>query len=270
MAEANNCRKGKRVRHSADTSKKAAEAQEIVDKVSTGNKIDGILTLPPGTIRIGDTLFNPARGTHAFKHVLAEFEQIHNRQAMFLDRYVVVFAHAHLYKDSPRHVLVVRKAANTLHAGLLNLPGGRVEEKERPERAALRELKEECGVEGNQPQLVGAILPSGSDAIGNAFVVYVYRCIINPGQEISYPPEQPASWQLIEDCRNGKWVPGLSVILPLLAANVIGFICQDAWWEANQTDLPDGYVPTNSQSVVTFLRHKVSDAANQEKQRFTT
>jgi 8-oxo-dGTP pyrophosphatase MutT (NUDIX family) len=201
-----------------------------------------------------------------FKEAVQAFENLRKPT----NRYVVVFAHAHLYKDAPRHVLVVRKRIGSLHAGLFNLPGGRIEAKEQPEAAALRELYEETGLESSCPQLVGAILPSGSDQLGDDFLVYIYRCIINPGSQLAFPAEQPASWELIESCRNGKWVPSLCAILPLLAANIIGFVCQDTWWEATNPKLPDGYVATGCQSLITFLRHSVSDAAATSKQRFST
>ncbi len=43
---------------------------------------------------------------------------------------------------------MIKRSEKTTSSGLWNFPGGKIEEKEKPEQAALRELKEETGLEG--------------------------------------------------------------------------------------------------------------------------
>jgi ADP-ribose pyrophosphatase YjhB (NUDIX family) len=254
---ANQCRKGKRSgprpQHFPKPTKKlkklVADEFEKIPGVSTGNLDFSQVFYPTNHVTLQDCISAFEEGFKPTK------------------RYVLTFAHSHLYKDSPRHALVVKKAAGTLHQGLFNLPGGKILSKEKPSTAALRELKEECGVDGSFPQLIGAILPSGSDCLSGDFIVYVYRCMLNPGSVLAFQESQPASWELIEEVSNGKYVPSLGVMLPLLATGLMGWVLQDAWW-GYYGDNPN--LRDNFQSTVTFLRHSVSDAANQKKQRFTT
>ena len=69
--------------------------------------------------------------------------------------YVLVYARSinRTFED----VLLVLKDRPPWQAGMLNLVGGKIEKGETPEEAALRELKEESGLDGERPLLMGAI-----------------------------------------------------------------------------------------------------------------
>ncbi len=180
------------------------------------------------------------------------------------NRFVLVFAHSKLYDDSPRHALLVKKKPNSRHGGLLNLPGGKIEYRESPRDAAIRELKEETNIEATWPQLVGAILPGPMDEMLKAdpFIVYIYRVMSAPGADIKFPEDQPASWHFIKNSTGNQYVPGLAVILPLIAANQIGFIVEDVYWGPMTADRLE---TRQSRFILSFLRHSVADAADIKK-----
>lgn len=207
-----------------------------------------------------------------------------------LRRYVLVFAHGHLYKDAPRHALLIRKPAGSpLHAGLYNLPGGKIEEPhETPPLAACREFYEETGWQCDQPQLMGAYLPSiydlnlsvdltDPDAVASLrpYIVYCYRAIIQSARGQTATDDAHAlnikahapKWFEIASIGSQPCVPNLPCLLSHLAAETRCFIIQDCWTSQNtQPAFP-------VQEIVTyylpeFLEEQV--AGRSQKQRFTT
>lgn len=56
-------------------------------------------------------------------------------------------------------VLTVRRKDLRDHAGQVSFVGGRIEEGEAPETAALREAEEEIGIEASQIEILGALTP---------------------------------------------------------------------------------------------------------------
>ena len=178
--------------------------------------------------------------------------------------YVLVFAYGHLYDSTPRHALCVKKRPGSLHAGLWNLPGGKVQKDEAWDKAALRELEEEIGRKGSFPQLVGAIMPSQLDLnIDKPFMVLIYRTLLNASNKpLSFPVEQTADWKLIKSMGGKEFVPSVAVICSLIAAEQTGFIIQDTFWDVQST-------AKTSQAVVT-LYHEVGKLPNKKKERFTT
>lgn len=185
------------------------------------------------------------------------------------NRYVIVYAHSHMYEDAPRHALLVKKKAGSMHSGLLNLPGGKIMAGERPATAALRELKEETGLDATMPQLIGAIINGPMDVDMPAFIVYIYRTIIAPQQELIQLDEQPASWHPIKNTTGVRFVPALSVILPLIAAGIMGFVIEDCWWSENYNYTPGQLGYRKSQTFVTMLDHDVSKATGGRKARIS-
>lgn len=180
-------------------------------------------------------------------------------------RYVLVYAHSHLYEDAPRHALLVKKKPGSLHDGLLNLPGGKINPDEKPAAAALRELKEETGLDATMPQLIGAIINGPMDDDQEPFLVYIYRVIIAPQQELNQNPKQPCSWHPIKNATGTRFIPNLSVILPLIAAGTMGFVIEDCWWEESYKSTPGQNGYRKSQTFVTMLNHDVSKAAGSRK-----
>ena len=144
-------------------------------------------------------------------------------------RMVLAFAKPYPLTDVYNEVLLVRKPRiSKFHPGWLNLPGGHVEEGERPADAAVRELKEETGLDGSMPQYMGALRPPYMEQdMPTDFVVYVYRIQVDTSQPLVPEPDQPAYWmQLTNLARMLTFqpdlllVPNLTVILPLLAVGL--------------------------------------------------
>jgi len=175
----------------------------------------------------------------------------HIERTLKLNRYTITFAHRHLFKETPRHALCVKKAPHTLHAGLFNLPGGSIKPNESPHDAALRELQEETGLAASQPQLIGAITNGPMDAQTPPFLVYIFRAILPFNQTLVFPANQPASWELISHLSTRKFVPNLRFIIPLIACDQMGFIVQDSCW----------YKETIAASaILTSIPHTITDA----------
>lgn len=84
-------------------------------------------------------------------------------------------------------VLLVRRGIEPCR-GKLALPGGYIELGESPETAALRELKEETGIEGEIEKLIG-VYPQESPHYGTVLVVgYLIRRIggkLSPGSDVT-------------------------------------------------------------------------------------
>jgi 8-oxo-dGTP pyrophosphatase MutT (NUDIX family) len=74
-------------------------------------------------------------------------------------------------EDVPHIVLTVRSVALTHHRGQVSLPGGRIESGESAARAALREAREEIGVDPGPLSILGELTP---------FHVVVSRYIVHP------------------------------------------------------------------------------------------
>lgn len=164
-----------------------------------------------------------------------------------LRQYVVVFAHGNLYGDSPRHAMLIRKPLDSsLHGGLLNLPGGRIEPFEHSEEAALREFYEETGWQAHMPQLMGVLLPSMYDmkpGLGplSPYIVYCYRAIIrtidkqtavDEAHQLNIEKHDPM-WYPINELGTQAVVPSLPCLMAHMATETRCFIIQDCWRDAD-------------------------------------
>jgi len=78
------------------------------------------------------------------------------------------------------------KKQNDMHAGKWNGLGGKVEAGETPEACAIREIKEESGLEVSAPQLKGFITFPNFDG-KNDWYVFVYRFDTFSGELIDSP-----------------------------------------------------------------------------------
>jgi 8-oxo-dGTP pyrophosphatase MutT (NUDIX family) len=157
-----------------------------------------------------------------------------------LKKYVLTFAHFDIYAKNPICTLAVRKPKGTMHEGLINLPGGKIKEGERPSDAAIRELLEETGVQGSFPQYMGRITN------GRTYDVMVYRCIApsygHPagvheahGHEIHNVPIH----QLL---RSEETLPNVTLLLSLCAGGIFGWEIRDGYEDAEvQQDEFDEY-----------------------------
>ncbi len=142
--------------------------------------------------------------------------------------YVLVYARSinRTFED----VLLVLKDRPPWQAGMLNLVGGKIEKGETPEEAALRELKEESGLDGERPLLMGAIT-------GPWGICYCVR--VSVWYELAVPRESEtevvtwASW--LELCNHERLMPNLRVVVPLMATGVTDWLITDegADWKSD-------------------------------------
>jgi 8-oxo-dGTP diphosphatase len=73
------------------------------------------------------------------------------------------------------HVLVQRRPAGKMMAGLWEFPGGKIEPGETPESALVRELREELGITVEPAQLIPAVFASEPLA-GRHLLLLLYIC----------------------------------------------------------------------------------------------
>jgi 8-oxo-dGTP pyrophosphatase MutT (NUDIX family) len=144
-------------------------------------------------------------------------------------RMVLAFAKPYPHEVAYNKVLLVRKPMiSKFHPGWINLPGGHAEGGEHPADAAVRELKEETGLDGSMPQYMGALRPPPEEQnTPNDFVVWVYRLQVDILQPLHPEPDQPAYWTELDSIArmltfqpDFLLVPNLTVILPLLVVGL--------------------------------------------------
>lgn len=218
--------------------------------------------LGPDTLIHGGKYYSPSESTSLWGAIDAYKHWLKDCNIEDLQQYVVVFAHANYVGECPRHVILVKKPEETMHAGLINLPGGRVRTNETPETAAIRKFAEETGVPANLitfPAVIGAILPSTWDWDSHAppedlqppFIVYVVQATIQGSANISSGNSHQPRWTVIGEVNDPRYVPGLALLLPLCTSGVKGFIIQDGWsTEGTFSNIYTG----QTKEVVTFFR----------------
>lgn len=80
-----------------------------------------------------------------------------------------------------------RHGSNTVE---LEIPGGMIDAKdESPAAAGVRELREETGYEGEEPRIIGSILPNPAIMSNTCFTLFVKNCVV----------KHPVEWDHAED-----------------------------------------------------------------------
>lgn len=140
-----------------------------------------------------------------------------------LTEYVIVLAYpSGLYANGHLPVLIVEKDKPEWQKGRYNLPGGKIEDGETPQEAALRELIEEAGgiqTSSSMPNLMGVI--QGSWGKVHCLQVWADPTIPLTPQESETQNIFWKSWQEIKD--DPRLIPNLRVIIPMMLMGCKGW-----------------------------------------------
>jgi 8-oxo-dGTP pyrophosphatase MutT (NUDIX family) len=140
--------------------------------------------------------------------------------------YVVVYPYA--VDGSTSRVPMVLKKKPEWMVGMLNLPGGKLNFDESPIRAAVRELKEETGLDpvhlfASSPEYLGHIQ-------GTKSIIHCVRVPISPEQELNPGPTETEEikWYNLPDLFSlPNLMPNLRVTIPLMKKGVTNWILYD-------------------------------------------
>ncbi|WP_376095501.1 CoA pyrophosphatase [Roseomonas sp. CCTCC AB2023176] len=91
--------------------------------------------------------------------------------------------------DEPTVLLTLRTATLSAHAGQVAFPGGRIEEGETPEAAAIREAAEEVGLDPRLPRIAGRLPEIYT---GTGFHVVPVIALLDPPLALTPAPEEVA------------------------------------------------------------------------------
>ncbi len=108
--------------------------------------------------------------------------------------------------DDAGRLLLVRRA-NPPARGLWSVPGGRVEPGEDGERAVVREVAEETGLEVVPERLVGSVVRDAPD--GARYVIDDYACRVVGGVLVAGDDASDAGWFSSADLTTLPTSPGL-------------------------------------------------------------
>ena len=150
--------------------------------------------------------------------------------------YVVCYCEAH-----GSDILLVMKNRPAKMAGRLNLPGGKIDPTDAgPIEAAIRELREESGLDGTKPDYMGRIVVE-KDAHGDNAIIHCIKLHVDGYQPFAPRSEETEvvrwyDWR--EVTTDPRLMPNLRIIVPLMRAGVSGWTIDDSlpsWGKALHT-----------------------------------
>jgi 8-oxo-dGTP pyrophosphatase MutT (NUDIX family) len=104
-----------------------------------------------------------------------------------------------MYAERGNQILLLKRAAQSPMAGSWFLPGGAVEPREPPEMAAIRELREESGLEvAEEPEPIGCYY---SWEYGHDFLHLSFRARVREGEVVVNEDHDAATWVDPRDMR---------------------------------------------------------------------
>lgn len=131
-------------------------------------------------------------------------------------------------------LVLIRKIKPNWQNGMLNLPGGKVEPGEDYQVAAVRELREETGLECMGIEEMGSLE-------GDDYKVVVFNAICAPYAVPETKTAEAVVWGFWSNLRvHPTLIPNLKIVVPLCQAGVPGWT------------LRDGYGATAHKSVKNF------------------
>ncbi len=121
-------------------------------------------------------------------------------------------------RDLCGDILAIERKKQDWQEGKLNLPGGRIEEGETAEQAAIREIKEEANIDATDVTLIGSMHYTDS-------LIYVMGCGFNPDDnEVKSSTEGEVIWMTCPELlHDPRLIPNLRVIIPLAVSDVRGW-----------------------------------------------
>ena len=125
------------------------------------------------------------------------------------------------YVELRNEVLLIEKRKPAWQYGKYNLPGGKIEDGETPEQAAIRELQEETNLRTIKTEPIGRI-------VGSDWIVYLIRCEAWNVDGLKRMTSEPVfSLPIREALAHPDLISNLRTIIPLAAFGVRGWTLND-------------------------------------------
>lgn len=143
-----------------------------------------------------------------------------------------VIVYAHTIDTSPTLTPLVLKKRPEYLAGMLNLPGGKLEVGESPLEGALRELKEETGLDEVQEYDPAVYYPSEvmGKIIGNEWIIHCVRVPVCARQPLvpAENEDEEIKWFMHPGFLNApNLMPNLRLVIPLMQMEARNWIIED-------------------------------------------
>jgi len=146
-----------------------------------------------------------------------------------MTEYVIVYAYT--VNSGNSFIPAILKNKPAYLKGLLNLPGGKLNVGETPVEAAIRELKEETGLD--ELSVIDGMCPFSSELMGVIkFDDCVIHCVSVPTiyQDLNQQAgeTEPVDWYDVEELlQDSKLIPNLRLVVPLMLCGVKGWEIED-------------------------------------------